>query len=436
MPISDIANIVISLQTAQALVAGFGIPLVAGAHTHNSDRIRSYSSVEALEGDGFTGAEAEHSLLSSIFAQNPAPEKVMVGRRANRPTMRWAVTPATANSTSYTLKVDGQTFTYTSDSSATASEINVGLKALVDAASISGLTLSDQTTYLRVLADIGTYHTVESVDVSKLAIAQDNTDAGVAADLAAIALVDNSWYAVLSPYKSFAENQAIATWVESHQKLFLLESQDSAIITTAASGASDIAATVHSQTLKRTACAYHQGDGSNLCAAWAGKVLPLDAGSETWKFKTLAGVTPSPLTDTHLTNLRAKFCNFYYTVAGLNITAEGWVADADWIDTQRGEDWLTVTIAGNSITALVNAPNKVGYTDSDAVILESALRAALQEAEDRDFISKDPRYTITMPKVAAQTSTDRQNRYFPGIKFYAELAGAIHRVGISGTLTP
>jgi hypothetical protein len=435
MPISDIANIVISLQTAQALVAGFGIPLILGAHSHNTDRIRFYSSVSGSESDGFVQADAEHALLNTIYSQNPAPTTVAVGRRANVPTMRWAVTPVPLNSTTYILKVDGQAVTYTSDATATVSEINIGLKAAVDALGLP-VTLSDQSTFLRVLANTpGAYHTVESPDVSKLGIAQDNVDAGVAADLAAIQLVDNSWYAVLSPFKSFAENQSIATWVESHEKLFLAESQDSAIITTALSGATDIATTLHTQALARTAVAYHQGDGTNLTAAWAGKVLPMDAGSETWKFKTLAGVTPSPLTDTHLANLRAKFCNFYYTVAGINMTAEGTVASDEWIDTVRGRDALKATMAGNLITAAAG-PKKVPYTDAGAVIPETAVRSALQAFEDVGFLAPIPKFTVTVPKVAAQSTNDRQNRYFPNINFAAQLAGAVHKIGVNGTITP
>lgn len=435
MPISDIANIVISLQTAQALVAGFGIPLILSAHTRNADRIRFYSSPQGAVADGFVAGDPELALLTTIYSQNPAPTTVAVGRRTNAPTMRWAVTSVAANLTTYTLKVNGTAVAYTSDASATQSEINLGLKAAIDALGL-GLTTSDQTTYLRIVATTpGAYFTVESPEVAKLGIAQDNVDAGVAADLTAIQLVDNTWYAILSPYKSFAENQAIATWAEAHEKLFLAESQDSAIITTAFSGGTDIATTLKGLALVRTALLYHQGDGTNAAAAWAGKVLPMDPGSETWKFKTLAGVTASPLNDTALTNLHAKSCNFYYAVAGINMTAEGTVASGDWIDTVRGRDWLKATMAGNIVTRLANA-KKVPYTDAGAAVIESEVRAALQAAEDVGLITDNPRYVVTVPSVLSQGGTNRQNRVFPNLTFTAQLAGAIHKVSVSGTITP
>lgn len=439
MPISDIVSIVVSLQAAQALAAGFGVPLVLGAHTRNTDRIRFYSSQDALTADGFDATDASTSLVASIFSQNPAPSKVAVGRRANRPTMRWAITPVAANSTIYKLTVvyAGVSYpvTFTSDASGTVAEIIAGLKAAIDALAL-GLTTTDQTTYLRIAATaVGAYFAVYVDDPSLLGIAQDNPDAGVAADLDAINLVDSSWYCILSPYKSAAENAAIAAWTESHAKLFLAETQDSEVITHALSGATDIANTLKAAAYTRSPIAYHHGDGTNLAAAWAGKCLPYDPGSETWKFKTLAGVTPSRLNDTHLANLRAKNCNFYYTVAGINMTAEGTVPSGDWIDTTRGVDWLRARMGERIVTALANA-RKVPYTDTGAVVLETEVRAQLQDGVDVGLLRADPKPTVTVPSVASQSTANRQARNFPNITFVAQLAGAVHKVGVSGTVTP
>lgn len=436
MPASDIINIIISLQAAQALAAGFGIPLIASCHTHNTDRIRFYSSTDGLVSDSFGVTEPEYTMVSSMLAQNPAPTSIAIGRRTLIPTMRWAVTPVAINNATYILKANGTVVSYTADGTATLTEIIAGLKTGIDALSLA-VTVSDQTTYMRIVANTpGAYFTFEVVDTSRLGILQDNTDAGVATDLAAIKLEDSSWYCILTPYKSFAENQAIATWTEANKKFFIAESQDSTIITTTSSGATDIAATLHGQSLARTAVMYHQGDGSNAAAAWAGKVLPLSPGSETWKFKTLAGVTPTKLTDTHLTNLRAKFCNFYYTVVpGLSITAEGWVASSEWIDTTRGEDAFNADAGVRIINALAVA-KKVPYEDEGAVIIEGELRASLQAFEDVGFFRRNPKYTVTAPKVADQSSTNRQQRYFPNLNFTAQLAGAIHKVGVNGTVTP
>jgi hypothetical protein len=434
MPISDVANIVISLQTAQAIAAGFGIPLVLGAHTHNTDRVRFYSSTDGMVSDGFANTEPEYKFVASMLSQNPSPASICVGRRANRPTMRWAITPVAVSNATYSLKVNGTQVNYTAGASPTVSSINLGLKALIDALTLA-VTTSDQTTYLRVLANAaGAYFTVEVLDTSLLGIAQDNVDAGVAADLDAIKLVDSSWYAILSPYKSLAENQAIAVWTEAQIKLFLCESQDSAIITAAAAGATDIAAVVATAKYARTSCWYHQGDGTNLAASLAGACLPLTPGSETWKFKQLAGVTPTKLTDTHIVNLKAKNCNWYYTLAGLNTTAEGWVASGDWVDTIRGRDWFVADTGAAMLTAFMNLP-KVPYTDHGATVLQGVLISQLDKAVSAGLFSDNPKPTTTVPRVSAQSTSNRQARFFPNLNFTAQLAGAIHKVGVNGTVT-
>ena len=40
-------------------------------------------------------------------------------------------------------------------------------------------------------------------------------------------------------------------------------------------------------------------------------------------------------------------------------------------------------------------------------------------------------YRITIPKVASQTTADRQARYFPGIVAQVQLAGAVHSLAIT-----
>jgi hypothetical protein len=102
--------------------------------------------------------------------------------------------------------------------------------------------------------------------------------------------------------------------------------------------------------------------GKCLPPGLAGRVLPLDPGSETWKFKTVAGVTPDVYTDTQRVNLKNRNANYYYTVAGVNIVTEGVVADGEFIDVIRFRDWIASHMAEGVFGALASA-NKVPFTD-------------------------------------------------------------------------
>ena len=59
-------------------------------------------------------------------------------------------------------------------------------------------------------------------------------------------------------------------------------------------------------------------------AGWIGGAGPKDAGSITWKFKSISGATPQDqLTPTEVKNIEDKNGNLYLTVAGAAITEQG-----------------------------------------------------------------------------------------------------------------
>jgi hypothetical protein len=76
----------------------------------------------------------------------------------------------------------------------------------------------------------------------------------------------------------------------------------------------------------------------------------------------------------------------------------------------------------------------VGYTDIGVVLITNAISKSLEKFFKRGLFKSD--FTIFVPKVADQSSTDRNNRYFPGITFTANLVGAIHKLGVTGTVSP
>ncbi len=316
--------------------------------------------------------------------------------------------------------------------SATVAEIVNGLRSKIDALGL-GLTCSDQTTYLRVLANTaGVFHSLQVAAPEKLGIAQDHADPGIGTDLANIALENSEWYGIVHLYNSKACIDSVTTFAAANKKLFIAQTQDSAVVTTAISGTDDVAEANKSAANRRTAIIYHPKTAAFADAAWLGKCLPFDPGSETWKFKTLTGVSAVGLTNTHLTNLRAKTCNFYYTVAGRNITAEGLVGSVEFIDTIRGLDWFEARL-GERIMLLLSNATKVPFTDAGIARVEGEVRAQLVDGVDAGFLA--PGFTVTVPKAADVSSLDKAARLLPDIEFTATLAGAIHKVTINGVIS-
>lgn len=432
MPISDIITINITNQTQAAAQAGFGAPVILSHNAAFAERIRWYTGTAGMVTDGFTSSSPEYKAAAAIFAQNPHPTRVAIGRMGGtKPTLRWAVTPVVADSTLYELYVNGTLVQYTSDASATATEIITGLKAAIDALALP-ITTSDQTTYLRIVENVaGAWHALKNVDPSKLSVEMDHADPGVAAELDSLKLASSDWYAVLSLYNSPAYVTAVAAWVEANKKLYLADSQDSDIL---AATTTDIAGALETAGYVRTAVLYHPDSGAFAAAAWAGKVLPETPGAETWKFKTLAGVSYVDLTPTQFVNATAKSANVYYPVGGRGITSEGTTAGGEFVDITRGRDWLESAIQTDVFTVLQNM-KKVPYTAQGIAMVQGAVLGALRRGVSNGLLSDDPAPSVSVPNIADISTSDRANRHLPDVAFDAVYAGAIHKLTISGVIS-
>ena len=82
--------------------------------------------------------------------------------------------------------------------------------------------------------------------------------------------------------------------------------------------------------------------------------------------------------------------------------------------------------------AFLNA-DKIPMTNQGIGILENMVRASLNEASERNIIDGQS-IIVTVPDVLAVSPADRLARKI-NISFEARLSGAIHIVGIKGTVS-
>lgn len=134
MTLSSHVDVGITRVSGAVTQQGFSTPLVLAYHDRwTSDRVREYASVEEAAADGFVSTDPVHKILTAIFAQNEPPGTVKVGRRASAYTQTLRLTPTAANSTAYTVEIDGIEATYTSDASGTIAEVCTNLTAAINA---------------------------------------------------------------------------------------------------------------------------------------------------------------------------------------------------------------------------------------------------------------------------------------------------------------
>lgn len=184
-------------------------------------------------------------------------------------------------------------------------------------------------------------------------------------------------------------------------------------------------------------------DNKYTHVAVAAKCLCYDAGSETWANKVVNGITPSVLSGTTINTLTTNNLSYIIKVGGKIITQGGKTSAGEWVDLIRFRDWLQNDMAQRVCDLLIRNP-KIPYTDSGITAVENQMVASLKEGQVRGGIAETeydemdqpiPGYKTAMPLASSLTASQRASRTLKDCKFTARIAGAIHMVEITGSLT-
>lgn len=439
--ISDIVNVTVSTLTAAIKQPGFGIPLIADYHTRFSDVLRHYNDLDSMVTDGFLVTDAAYKAASAAFAQDPQLSEIVIGRRTLAPVIQCDIAPTAVNSKDYVITVtkpDGTLIdlTYTSDSTATVAEIVTGLVTAINALAGSPLTATDLAnghTTVRVVAAVSTsFFAIKVHDKALLSIKQTHADPGIATDLANFAIADQTWYGLTLSSQGKAEIQAAAAWAEPNNKLMLQASQDCDVIV---SGSGDVASALKTSNLFRTGLIFASDPTQHAGSAWLGAGFPIDPGGLTFANLTLAAVDTEALTGSHITQLKAKNCNYMTSYGSVVLTRNGVTAAGEFIDIIRDRDWYEAQLQTECLAVMVNN-KKVPFTDRGIAQLEAAVRTATKRAIDAGFLAEgSDAYVI--PKASDVSPTDRANRTLGAtpIKVSAQVQGAIQVAVIRATVT-
>lgn len=427
--ITDVVGVTITAEVSKATQEGFGLPLILSQTAAWAEFTREYTNITDIALD-FATSSAEYKAAAKIFGQNPRPPSLLIGRCTAKATQRWAITPSAVNSGVYKMKVNGTEVSFTADSSATVTEIIAGLKAAIDALSLA-ITVSDQTTYMRVVANVaGAFFSLSTTD-TKLQLVQDHADPGVATDLANIAIERNDWYGLITTHNSKDVIMAAAAYIEAASKVYVAQTQDTSVPNTTLSGTDDVGEAAKAAGYKKTFVIFSKATDDFADAGIMGKCFPYVPGEETWKFKELAGVEVGSYTATQRTNMRSKKVNFYEVTAGVSMTEEGYAASGQYFDLSRYLDYLISRVSSRVFGRIAALP-KVGMDDEGIAIVVSELTGQLQADEVRGVLL--PGWTVSYPKAADISAGDRSARLLQNINFEAVYSGAVHKVLIQGVV--
>jgi len=248
------------------------------------------------------------------------------------------------------------------------------------------------------------------------------------------------WYTVCPAGIGVDEYEEIAEWTESKEKMFAytyLSNEDPIEPKYFRShGWCGLLRDESNATELPDECHY-------VHVAVTAKCLSYDAGSETWAFKEVHGLPRIAVSKELRNEIVEDSSNAFVNVSGHNYTVNGMVRGGEWIDVIRGRDWLQTEMRMRIFRLLASEP-KIAYLETGLAKIQNEIIATLKSAQDRNIVQVDeyderggliPGFTVTVPRAASIAPEQRQMRKLSGIQWRARLAGAIHVVEVSGTLS-
>lgn len=241
----------------------------------------------------------------------------------------------------------------------------------------------------------------------------------------------------LAPYMSKSWRQlivvgeyddSVATFIETTEKQYFTHFASVAELTAAKLTDKD----------RTVAVVYSHDDVTNPEAAIVGRMAGYAAGEATYHAKAVKGVTADVFTESELEAIHKAGGFAYVEKNGRVATSNGITGSGEWIDVVESFDYLVQNIRYDVQEVFLNNP-KVPYTDAGISMIESAVYNRLKAAYGQGMIAtKDDgtaAFGTSFKKRSETTATDRVTRNYPYGTFEFELAGAIHKAKITGTVT-
>lgn len=425
--LTDIIDIQISRETTAVSRAAFNIPMFLATHANFVERSRSYPSLEALGAD-FDSESNVYIAASKLFGQEIRPPQVVIGKRYAE-----AVDVSLETVTGSTvLTYNGTEVTTDISGAADATAAVALLKTDFDAANVTGITFTDNLDGTFTIEPTTAGEQYSFTHSSQFSATYISTETWVDA-LDNVSDVNSEWYALVAETHAEDDVLALAGAMEARSKIY--GTSTSAFGVLDASSTTDIGTQLYDLGYQRTFVVYSaNADSQYPEAAWIGGQLPEQPGSNTWKFKPLAGVTVSSLSYTEAAAAKEKNVNTYERVGGVSMVSEGTMAGGEFIDVMIFVDWLQARMRESIFFRLVNT-KKIPYTQAGVTLIENEIRRVLAEGITNGGLAPNPQPTVTVPNVLALDPNLRATRTLEGISFEGRLAGAIHFVKVRGTVT-
>lgn len=455
----------------------------------DSNRLRFYSTIEAVETDFIAGTEV-HFAATSFFAQTPRAQTFAVGEvfssdlAAELVASSYDAADITAiegvSDGSFAITVDGVQsdvtlldFTGVTTVAGIAAVVEARLTALAVGASCAARTFpggdvrliitSDTTGALSTITYASAVDPAAGTDVSAILelTAAEGANAlqgyayvGIADELSSIQAAAQAagrylyGWALGATLRDVAIQTAAAAWALSRTVVITLTTNDVNALDSAFT--TDIGTVVKASDNRRAICIYHDDvqaypDVSILAYMLHVNYRQKDS-TVTAKFKQLPGIATVVVTETQWSVLQNKGYNTYTAIGNDAKTyRDGITQSSGWyIDTTINLDNFTEDLQVNVFNVFLRN-KKVPYTTQGQMLLVDACRDTGDQYEfnatfaDREVVDSTvksgvrtiPAIVIEPTPVAQASAADRASRIAPPIGMTVYEAGAMHEVAIN-----
>lgn len=438
-----IVKVTITKSTRTVSQQSFGLAAILGPSNRFGDLFRFYDDPSAMLTDGFMTSDPEYIHAVALDSQAIKPSQWLVGKFTTPVAQVSTIAVNTLTvSHLYSFTLGGIPINYTSAGSGdTQQSILAALLTAIGVAypsnpPVTGVVAGSGSGALLTLTSTvaGQGFAITAVG-SQLTLAAVTANHSIVDDiviLQAALLPEQQFYGLLVTSKVAADILQVATYVETQLAVYLSATLDADTLT---SVTTDIMSVLKGLAFDRTMLLYSaQANTKAPDAAWMGYMLPTTPGVGNWAEKTLKGVTADNLSPTQISNVLGKNGNVYVPMGGAGITLFGTCASGEFFDVTIFLDWLASTMQSNVFRVQTDPNNlKIPYTNGGIAMIENPMRQTMQQGQDNQGLV--PGWTVFGPDVTAVSPADKTSRTLNGLGFDGELAGAINKVNIQGSVS-
>ncbi len=453
--ISDVVSVNITRAYTRVSQQGFGVPLILGSHSRIADRVKAYTSLEEMRADNFKVGDTVYDAAVAVMSQTPKVEQFKVGRVGGAYQDVWEVTFSERPvGGTFTVSFGGGSYSHPFNDTDANIEADVITDSNYTAVTVD-VTPSSGTA-IRSFTITATAGTSDVLEINPAALISTGGNAITAtvvqsqvysvADSTlsdtwdAILTADEDWYGLITSDLHAASDRATqlfySNMIETQErKVYSIRTTDAATVAAdySATSPADISSDIKAAGYEKSWVTYTTHTDEYPDAAIVGLQFPKPPGSSTYKFKSPVTITSEDLGTASKNHIKSRSTNWIETIAGVKMYAEGTTCEGEFIDITIGCDFTAARV-GETVFAALAGAEKISYSASGLVLIQSQILSALNGYAVANGIIDGSTIIITMPDINTIPTADKASRVVNNVTFTAALLGAIHKINIEGKL--